>query len=218
MPIDRKEEQKRARELRIKQRLSIKAIAKELGVAKSSVSVWLRDIPLNDEEKRLRYVKAGKDSQENGINPPRVQKEPIQSIIKKLSENRNFNSNQKGKIAEAATMLRFAVLQMDIYKSVFDGEKLDFIIQAPDSSKLIKIQVKWTRRSCKNNQASMSLRCSNSRKSTRRYTNEEFDFIIGYDLESDTCYVYSQKEVEHINTCIVCSSEYAEAWQKIFDY
>jgi len=45
----RKETREQARELR-RAGHSVKEICRELGVAKSSVSVWVRDIPLTDEQ------------------------------------------------------------------------------------------------------------------------------------------------------------------------
>jgi len=43
------QEKPEARRLRIEEQLSIKAIAARLSVAKSTVSLWVRDLPLSDE-------------------------------------------------------------------------------------------------------------------------------------------------------------------------
>ncbi len=47
----RKEMREEARRLRSEQGMAITDICKRLGVAKSSVSVWVRDIVLNEEQK-----------------------------------------------------------------------------------------------------------------------------------------------------------------------
>lgn len=45
-------EREQARQLRREQGMSVKKIAKQLGVAPSSVSNWVRDIPLTDEQRQ----------------------------------------------------------------------------------------------------------------------------------------------------------------------
>ena len=60
----------KARMLRIENRLSVKCIAKELGVARSTVSLWVRDIPLNEAEKRERLSQGARALNESrGILP-----------------------------------------------------------------------------------------------------------------------------------------------------
>jgi len=56
MPKAKTEQKKEARRLRIETRASIGDIAKQVGASKSTISVWLHDIPLSDEEKRQRWV------------------------------------------------------------------------------------------------------------------------------------------------------------------
>ena len=53
LSVVKTEEQRRARELR-GQGWSIKDIARVLGVSRSSVSSWVRDVPLTPEQRRTR--------------------------------------------------------------------------------------------------------------------------------------------------------------------
>jgi len=216
MPKILTEQKKEAIRLRLEERKSLEAISKELEVAQSTCSVWLRDMPLTDEEKHQRYVLAGIASKKNLEAGNRKNKRKItntRSALFNLSEKREYTSNQKGKIAESAVMLRLSILQADIYKSVFDGEKLDFVIQMPNQTNLIKVQVRWAG---KNKKAlGLKLRCSNGRNASRRYTEDEFDFIVAYDLFSDKCYVYSNTDLLHIKTFITCSTDFEEKWNKL---
>jgi transposase-like protein len=52
-------------ELRQNERLSVKQVARKLGIAQSTASLWLRQFPLTDEEKRMK----------NAIRKPRVRME-----------------------------------------------------------------------------------------------------------------------------------------------
>jgi transcriptional regulator with XRE-family HTH domain len=85
------EKKRKARELREKEGLSIKAIAKKLNVAKSSVSDWVKDIALTEEQaKKLEQNWKCKSSYENRIAGSRVMQanyEEKRRAFKKLGEN-----------------------------------------------------------------------------------------------------------------------------------
>jgi transcriptional regulator with XRE-family HTH domain len=63
----KKEEKKEARRLRIEEGLSLKEIAEKLNVSRTSISYWVRDIPLT-EEQRFRL------SERCNYNPTNFQK------------------------------------------------------------------------------------------------------------------------------------------------
>ena len=113
-------------------------------------------------------------------------------------------------------MLRLAILKFDVYKSVFDGEKLDIVAQSPNDVQLKKIQVRWCRKP-KQGMGFITLTCSSGRNSSRRYTDDEFDFIIGYDFYTDACYVYGANELKHLKKSVSVEDEHAEAWHKILE-
>lgn len=210
MPINRKEERLLARQLRLDKRMSLKSIANKLGVSKGSVSIWVRDIPLTEEEKQTRYVENGKRTKDRLKNTEVVPSSKFIGWIK----CQELTSNQKGKIAEAAVVLRLSILKFDVYKSVFDGEKLDIVTQAPNDTQLKKIQVRWCRKP-KIGSNFITLTCSSGRKSSRRYNDEEFDFMIGYDFYTDTCYVYDANDLKNLKTRVSVKDEHAESWHKI---
>ena len=62
----------------------------------------------------------------------------------------------------------------------------------------------------------ISLRCPFGSKPTRyrQYTETEADFIVGYDMPTDTCYVWSIQEVMRHRTSISISPDAAERWDK----
>lgn len=206
---------KEALNLRINHRKSIKAISRELSLAKSTVSLWMRQYPLTAEEKHTRYVQAGISTKNNlrSDNRKRLQEQIVIPVSTQLANERQYSSNQKGRIAETAVMFRLAILQISVYKAIFDGEKLDLVIELPNNV-LKKIQVKWIRID-KDGRGSVKLTCSNTRSSTRRYTSSEFDCLVGYDLSTDICYIYTQEETKDLTTCVSCSASAAEAWHKL---
>ena len=87
--------------------------------------------------------------------------------------------------------------------AVYDGER-----------RLYHIQVKWVKR-FPNGLPCVSMRCSNGRKKFRRYTKDEMDFLVGYDLFTDTAYVYSYDELGDRRTYIAIADQHAEAWEKV---
>ena len=52
---------------------------------------------------------------------------------------------------------------------------------------------------------------------TRRvaYKAGDFDFIVGYDLFTDTCYVWSWEEVAHFKATVTICPEAEERWDKL---
>ncbi len=41
------------------------------------------------------------------------------------------------------------------------------------------------------------------------------DFLVGYDLWTDTAYVYSFEDLEGMRNAITISEAHAEAWEKV---
>lgn len=67
---------------------------------------------------------------------------------------------------------------------------------------LTKLQVKWAS-SRLHGLPFLKLRCANGRGKSRKYREGEFDFIVGYDLFTDTAYVFSYNELEDKNVIFV---------------
>lgn len=200
-----------AKRLRIEDKLSLKEIAVKLGVAKSTVSLWLRDIinlhPESDEHKKERY--------KNISLQKKKPREPQSKFIAWI-ENDKLTNARRGRIAEAAVLLRLSILGYSVFSSVFDGDKVDFLVRNKNNL-LVKIQVKWANYKTKYGLPSFSLRyCANSRyHSGTRYKEGDFDFIVGYDMGSDTAYVYSFDDVKNNDSSVTVSAQYAEKWEKL---
>ena len=86
----------------------------------------------------------------------------------------------------------------------------------PDK-KIYRVQVKWVESSGKTGLPVTSLRRSGSKDGSKeRYQKGDFDFIIGYDLFTDTCYVWSWGEVVHLKSTVSICLEAAERWDKFW--
>lgn len=193
--------------LRVEERLSMREIAALTGAAKGSLSLWLKPHPLTAEEKSARsktakrYVTPKKDRGEESKHHKSV-------VWQKLSRQR------KGKIAETAVLFRLALHGFDAYMSISDGDKADWLVEVPDTGKLIKLQVRSVC-SFKHGLPGVLLTCTEGHSKRRRYERGEFDFIAGYCLFNDTAYVFSFNEVAQNKTFVAISEKHAERWDKL---
>jgi hypothetical protein len=131
-----------------------------------------------------------------------------------MVEGRQLSKQRKAKIAEAAVLFRLTLHGFPAYGSWFDGDKADWMVRVPTTGKRLSIQVKWARQG-KAGAPFIRLSCSEGRGKLRRYAQGEFDFIVGYDLWSDTCYVWSWEDTaRHASTISICSGA-AERWDKL---
>jgi hypothetical protein len=121
----------------------------------------------------------------------------------------NFSSLQKSKVSEAAVLCRIVVRGWNVFGAVFDGDKTDWLVETPDR-KLSRLQVKLL------SQKPYGLPGASLTSRGQRYQPGDFDFLIGYDLFSDTAFVWSEKELEgHKNTITSCDAS-REAWDKVY--
>ncbi len=93
---------------------------------------------------------------------------------------------------------------------------MDWVVRTPDG-KLLTLQVKWASTG-KHGLPTVSLRHSKDRRTTgkpARYAAGEFDFIVGYDYLTDTCYVWSWSEVDDLTTSVTVNPDVEEAWGKL---
>jgi len=128
--------------------------------------------------------------------------------------NPNASRLQKAKIAEAAVLFRMTVCGFNVFGSPFDGDKADWVVEIPETGRILKVQVKWAHASGKG-LPSVSLKCVQGHNKAVRYQKADFDFIVGYDLYADTCYVWSSEEVAHLKRCVAVSPSAAEGWDKM---
>lgn len=61
----------------------------------------------------------------------------------------------------------------------------------------------------------INLVCTVGHSVQQRYAEGDFDFIVGYDLYSDTAFVYSAEEVASRQAAVALSWKHAERWDKL---
>ena len=194
--------------LRVEEQRSLKEIAQYLGISKATASVWLREFPLPEAElkKRAKRTHGGAPKKDRGQ----------QSKLHRMASDSGIEHThlQKGKISGAAVLLRMAIHGFEVYASMFDGDQFDWVIRCPGTKDLKKVQVK-SAKGMKEGLPTIDLSCSKAARTRRRYKEGEFDFIIGYDLFTDTCYVWSWDEVSHLKSSVTICPEAAERWDKM---
>jgi transcriptional regulator with XRE-family HTH domain len=205
MSLPNLEGRQEAIRLRTEERCSLREICKMTGISKGSLSVWLCPYPLTEAEKKMRHT--GK------VCLTRRKDRGKMSDLYKMAEGRKFSTSEKGVIAETAVKLRLLVGGFEVYNSTVGDDKVDFMVLSPDTGKVFKIQVKWARQE-KEGLPTMRLRCSNGRGKFRLYQAGEFDFLVGYDLYSDTAYVFSYEEIKGMG-CVSAREDAKERWDKL---
>jgi hypothetical protein len=73
------------------------------------------------------------------------------------------------------------------------------------------LQVRWVKQG-RAGLPTIKLMCSAGRKKFRRYADDEFDAMIGYDLFTDTAYVFPREKISHLRALVTIADPYAEAW------
>jgi transposase-like protein len=204
----KKKEKEEAIRLRVEHRLSLEVISKQLGVSQSSCSLWLRGYPLSEQEKSTRKPPSTK-----GIaRKIRGDRSKFSNVV----DGQELTKSRKGRIAESAILFRLALHGLTPYGSPFDGDKTDWVVENAQG-RTMKVQVRWAREARKG-LPFISLRISDGRHNTRRDTENEFDFIVAYDLYTDTAYVFNQEDVRNNTALIAVSEERAEKWQQLLDF
>jgi hypothetical protein len=170
-------------------------------MSQSTASILLRDHPLTPEEIASR--RARRSSRKYVPNV---------STIAQLADRRCLSREQKGHIAEAAVLLRLALQGFTVWRSLYDGNSVDWLISRPCHRRHARIQVKWARRGWQGRPFFRVLR----RNAKRMVSNgiDDCDFSIGYDLETDVAFVFPVRDVQG-KVRQACDPEYAEAWHLI---
>jgi PD-(D/E)XK endonuclease len=195
--------------LRVEERLSFKEIHDRTGAPKGSLSTWLRDHPLTDEERQRREasrVRKGAPKKDRG-SP---------SKLSQWLSGVALSKDQKGRIAEAAVLFRLALLRMNPLSPVFDNDRTDWAVEVPETGRIWKLQVKCASTPpLDNGLPVVSLRHVPGGRGAIRYERRDFDFIIGYEVPTDTCYVWSFDEVNHLKSAVTITPDAAEQWDKL---
>lgn len=196
-----------ARTLR-RQGLSFNAIQRELGISKSTLSYMLRDIELLPEQ-RARLAAAPHINKRGRLLKTR----PHESKYASTAKDPKLDNNQKGRVAEAAIAFRLAIHKIQAFFPASGSSPFDCVAYV--NATFYKLQIRWARNSQSTGLPYVRLTRSAGRNKTRRYSDADFDFLIGYDLTSDTAYVWSCADLRSKNWCVSVSSDTAERWDKL---
>lgn len=195
--------------LRVDEKFSIKQIASKLHVSRSTISTWVRGHTLPIEERQLRQSENGRKM--GGQNRKEQGKES--KFYHSLS-SKTLSNPRKMRIAESAVLFRLALHGYNIHSPLFDGDRTDWIVENPITNYLSRIQVRWVRRG-RHGLPLIQLRCYNGHSKRRRYTESECDIIVGYDLFTDTAYIFRFSDLKHLKSSVTITSESAERWDII---
>jgi hypothetical protein len=201
---------------------SYSEITEKTGIAGNTLSYMLRNITLTDEQRsRLdrkskegfkRFLDSG-DRSTGYARSKNVRQSAKEnpSKLARLIGGRILSRSDKGRIAEAAILLRLTAIGLPAYKAPFDGDEVDWLVRT--GSRTVVIQVKYASGEGKRS-PKIRLRKSNGRGKYRRYEQEEVDFFVGYDLYSDTACVWTWEEVKGKHN-VSFSDDAVERWDKI---
>jgi transposase-like protein len=194
--------------LRLTERLSVKDIATRLGIAKSTASLWVRDYPLSPQERQARQSQNGKER--GGWNKKdRGEESKFHSMV----ADATLSNDRKDRIAESAVLFRLALLGFSIHSPVFDGDHIDWLVGNPKTHKLSRLQVRSVHDSG-TGLPNISLQCFLGHSGKRKYTSNECDVIVGYDLFTDIAYVFDYASQTN-KTWVTITDEAAERWDLI---
>ena len=187
--------------LRVEERFSLDDVQARTGISIATLSVLLRPYPLAADE-----VFAKKSASALRNNPLRKYN-PEPSKLLQMVNIEELSTDRKGRIAEAAVMFRLAILGYEVLRSVFEGLSVDCFAYNSVSGKIARIQIKWSRRA---EHGRPFFQIWSDEKNKFR-SQERFDFIVGYDFETDIAFVFPS-EVLGSKRYKTCDEEYAEAW------
>ncbi len=190
--------------LRVECRLGLKAICRATQVSRGTASNLLKDHPLTKEEVSTRQATQGKATAEQ-----RGRYSPLPS--KHAASVAGMSREQKGNVAEAAVLFRLSLHGLEVWKSQYDGNKADWLVTKPCGRKCVRLQVRWSKRE-KYGRPLIRLRKGGG----RLVDLEDCDFVVGYDLETDTAFVVPLDNL-HGRSYVSCDPVYEEAWNLVSD-
>ena len=207
MPAPKHELKQEAIRLRKEESLSYKEIQEQLDVSKGSLSAWLRDIPLTEKEqvasrRRTRSDKGVRKKQRGAL-----------SKFAKMVQGQPLSSDRKMRIAEAAALFRLSLLGFRSFRPTSDNDRVDYVVLS--GKRRWTVQVKWCRVARTGLPVVPLRRSVGVARGKARYKPGEFDFIVGYDLHTDICYVFSERETKKHDASITVTDKAAEAWGKL---
>jgi hypothetical protein len=157
------------------QNISLKAIAETLNVAKSTCSLWLRDMPIPDEVLRERMLQGTACYNAN------------RSRAKVLPDRfyDHVSTVKRGKAAELLFLSECLLAGLDCYVPATEDGRVDVII----GSKFVKIQVKIIAERSRVLRVRKIGHNSKTNRKIYHYTASDVDYFVGVDLSSKDIYI-----------------------------
>lgn len=191
---------------------SLKVLAKQFGVSPTTVSYWTRDTILTPEA-REAIDRHGQQTRILAVQR-RIATRSLPSPVYARFANQDETRHEKSRISEAAVLFRLVANRYVPYMPMFDGERADFLVEVPESRKILRLQVK-TARHGQHGRPYVPLTRTRGHNKRVRLTSDDCDFIVGYDFVGDVAYVWSFAETRNHRTCIVVTDDAAESWNKL---
>ena len=191
---------------------TIGEISESLGINKSTLHPWLSNqprSPAHATRSRERWEAAMRVRSATR----KASRMATESKFSKAVSGQDLTRARKSQIAEAAILFRLVLHGFNVYGSVFDGDRTDWLAIVEKDGTRKRIQVKWMSRA-KWGEPHMHLKCK-ERGTMRRYRDDEFDAMVGYDLFTDTAYVYTPAEISKNVGLKAASANAAERWDKL---
>lgn len=203
--------------LRVEERRSLSEIAAHVGASKGILSLWLKPYPLTERERGERRVAPRKAVSVRDL--PARRHRNVRRFGRTFSTD-EMDPVTKGRVAEMAVALRLASYGLTVLRSIFDGSRADLVVGVDGSRVTAVLQVKWiSLPPSAYGRPSITLQRKHGVRGTvrrtERYSEADFDFIVGYDFVSDTAYVFSQAETSGNSTSITITDDAAENWGKV---
>ena len=206
--------------------MSIPEIQAVTGASKGILSLWLKPYPLTVEElrKRKQLNQISTIVASSKTRALEREKEGIRTglVVRYGCSTRTsaLEPLAKGKIAESAISLRLAVHGYSVFRSIFDGDRVDLVVGADGTRKYARLQVKWAGCSPTSKGRPViplyrRLGCRSALRRKVRYVDLDFDFIIGYDFERDLAYVFASADVATNDFVAAVGAKYEERWDKL---
>lgn len=194
---------------------SINTIAAALGRRKESVWYQVKDIHIpievRTEERKRQFRSRGMACvdavRKKWATVRKARIEAASSLWKVFGETyRRLPSTIKGKIAETATLLRLLLLEAEVFHPACEYGACDWLVKMKGS--VHRIQVRAT--SWHSGPGSGEFVNACSRQGTSKLTKADCDFIVGYSILDDACYIIPIKDIK--KRTIPAKAEYRERW------
>jgi hypothetical protein len=204
------------RELRKHERLSYDEISAQTGVSRGTLHYWLKDLPLTEEELAARRGVACGKGHKSPLRQPRKYQPGAPSKFMTMVTGGDLTRDRQARISESAVQFRLVIAGLNPFGSPFDGERTDTLVENPVTGRIVKVQVRTAQKGHHGLPfISLERKLYGGVRGKCRFKKDDFDFIAGYDLHTDTCYVFSWDETEGLKRTITVRPDAAERWDKL---